>query len=607
MSQQDAAGAHSAIRDDSEGMRQFNTLPRRILVVYLPLAVFVFVLLFPFYWMAITAVKPDNQLTNYEQYSPFWVVRPTLEHIKYLLFETSYPGWLWNTMLVSVASTVIALAASVFAAYAIERVRFSGARVTGLLIFLAYLVPPSILFIPLAFIVFQVGIFDSRLALILTYPTFLIPFCTWLLMGYFRTIPFELEESALVDGATRWQILTKVVLPLAVPGLISAGIFAFTLSWNEVHLRADLHLLLGEQDRAGRRADRAGARRHLRVGGADGRRAARLATGGDPLFILRRLLRLVDDGCREGVAAMAGKTQTRVAVIGLGSMGMGAAKSCLAAGLATYGIDPRNSACDELLAAGAVAAGAGGRAFAGELDAVVVLTVNAAQCREALFGERGIAPHLKPGTAVMVSATISVADAKAIAADLEAAGLAMLDAPVSGGPVKAAAGDMTVMAAGPAPVFEALQPVLDAVAGKVYRISDTIGDGATVKIIHQLLAGVHIAAGAEAMALAAKAGIPLETMYDVVTHAAGNSWMFENRMRHVVDGDYTPTSMVDIFVKDLGLVTETGLSMKFPLPLATTAYSMFATASQAGYGQLDDSAVIKVFPGITLPGDDPQG
>ncbi|TFF21778.1 carbohydrate ABC transporter permease [Jiella endophytica] len=223
----------AALRDDSEGMDQFDTPLRRIMVVYLPLACFVFVLLFPFYWMAITAIKPDHQLTNYKDYSPFWVVEPTLEHIRYLLFETSYPGWLWNTMLVAVASTFISLFASVFAAYAIERIRFTGARTTGLLIFLAYLVPPSILFIPLAFIVFQVGIFDSRLALILTYPTFLIPFCTWLLMGYFRTIPFELEESALVDGATRWQILTKVVLPLAVPGLISAGIFAFTLSWNE--------------------------------------------------------------------------------------------------------------------------------------------------------------------------------------------------------------------------------------------------------------------------------------------------------------------------------------------------------------------------------------
>lgn len=221
------------LTDDVVGMSQYNTLPRRILVIYLPLAMFCFVLLFPFYWMAITAVKPNDQLTNYSEYSPFWVVRPTLDHIKYLLFETSYPGWLWNTTLVAVCSTVIALAASVFAAYSIERVRFTGARVAGLLVFLAYLIPPSILFIPLAFIVFQVGIFDSKLALILTYPTFLIPFCTWLLMGYFRSIPFELEESALVDGATRWQILTKVVLPLAVPGLISAGIFAFTLAWNE--------------------------------------------------------------------------------------------------------------------------------------------------------------------------------------------------------------------------------------------------------------------------------------------------------------------------------------------------------------------------------------
>lgn len=221
------------LTDDVVGMSQYNTLPRRILVIYLPLAMFCFVLLFPFYWMAITAVKPNDQLTNYSEYSPFWVVRPTLDHIKYLLFETSYPGWLWNTTLVAVCSTVIALAASVFAAYSIERVRFTGARVAGLLVFLAYLIPPSILFIPLAFIVFQVGIFDSKLALILTYPTFLIPFCTWLLMGYFRSIPFELEESALVDGATRWQILTKVILPLAVPGLISAGIFAFTLAWNE--------------------------------------------------------------------------------------------------------------------------------------------------------------------------------------------------------------------------------------------------------------------------------------------------------------------------------------------------------------------------------------
>ena len=221
------------LTDTAEGMSYLNRLPRRIVVLYLPMAVFVFVLLFPFYWMAITAVKPNAQLTDYNNYSPFWVVGPTLDHIKYLLFETSYPGWLWNTMLVATCATFLSLAASVFAAYAIERVRFSGSRPVGLMIFLAYLVPPSILFIPLAFIVFKFGIYDSRLALIFTYPTFLIPFCTWLLMGYFRSIPFELEESALVDGATRWQILIKIILPLAVPGLISAGIFAFTLSWNE--------------------------------------------------------------------------------------------------------------------------------------------------------------------------------------------------------------------------------------------------------------------------------------------------------------------------------------------------------------------------------------
>ncbi|MBQ9349912.1 MULTISPECIES: carbohydrate ABC transporter permease [Phyllobacterium] len=225
--------ATAPLTDDAQGMSYLNRLPRRIVVLYLPLAVFIIVLLFPFYWMAITAVKPNSQLTDYNNYSPFWVVGPTLDHIKYLLFETSYPGWLWNTLVVSVCATVLSLAASVFAAYAIERIRFKGSRSVGLLIFLAYLVPPSILFIPLAVIVFKFGIYDSKLALIFTYPTFLIPFCTWLLMGYFRSIPFELEESALVDGASRWQILVRVILPLAVPGLISAGIFAFTLSWNE--------------------------------------------------------------------------------------------------------------------------------------------------------------------------------------------------------------------------------------------------------------------------------------------------------------------------------------------------------------------------------------
>ena len=218
--------------NDSEGMDYLSSLPRRVVTLYVPLVVFVIVLLFPFYWMAITAFKPDNELLSREG-NPFWVIGPTLAHFEKLLFKTAYPEWLWNTVVVSVVATFVSLLASVMAAYAIERLRFSGSKHVGLSIFLAYLVPPSILFIPLATIVFKLGLFDTRWALILTYPTFLIPFCTWLLMGYFRSIPYELEECALIDGATRLQILWKIILPLAVPGLISAGIFAFTLSWNE--------------------------------------------------------------------------------------------------------------------------------------------------------------------------------------------------------------------------------------------------------------------------------------------------------------------------------------------------------------------------------------
>ena len=217
---------------DSLGMNYLVSLPRRIVAVYLPLFVFVVVLLFPFYWMTITALKPDAELLSREG-NPFWVINPTLAHIKKLLFETAYPDWLWNTIVVSVVSTFLSIFCSVLAAYAIERLRFRGSRYVGMSIFLAYLVPPSILFIPLAAMVYKLNLFDTRLALILTYPTFLIPFCTWLLMGYFKSIPIELEECALIDGASRLQILIRIILPLAVPGLISAGIFAFTLSWNE--------------------------------------------------------------------------------------------------------------------------------------------------------------------------------------------------------------------------------------------------------------------------------------------------------------------------------------------------------------------------------------
>lgn len=298
---------------------------------------------------------------------------------------------------------------------------------------------------------------------------------------------------------------------------------------------------------------------------------------------------------------MKNNSDYAVAVIGLGSMGFGAASSCIKAGLATYGVDLNPDALSRLKQAGAIQAETKIDTFADKLDAVLLLVVNAAQVNAILFGDSQVASKLKPGTVVMVSSTISAQDAKQIEQRLAEHQLIMLDAPVSGGAAKAANGDMTVMASGSELAFEKLAPVLDAVAGKVYRIGEEIGLGATVKIIHQLLAGVHIAAGAEAMALAARADIPLDIMYEVVTNAAGNSWMFENRMRHVVDGDYTPKSAVDIFVKDLGLVTDTAKALHFPLPLASTAFNMFTSASNAGYGKEDDSAVIKIFSGITLP------
>jgi multiple sugar transport system permease protein len=220
-------------RDDREGLDRYQSRLKRLVTLYLPLAIIMVVLLFPFYWMALTAVKPDRELIDLDSTNPLWTWRPTLKHIEVLLFETDYPTWLWNTMYVAIASTFLSLVASVLAAYAIVRLRYKGASYVGVAIFLAYLVPPSILFIPLATIVQAYGLFDTPLALILTYPTILIPFSTWLLMGYFKTIPFELEECALIDGASRWQILVKIVLPLSVPGLISAFIFCFTLCWNE--------------------------------------------------------------------------------------------------------------------------------------------------------------------------------------------------------------------------------------------------------------------------------------------------------------------------------------------------------------------------------------
>ena len=293
--------------------------------------------------------------------------------------------------------------------------------------------------------------------------------------------------------------------------------------------------------------------------------------------------------------------QYRVCIVGLGAMGMGAAFSCLRNGIKTYGVDIVESNLEKLANAGAAGVARDANEFANDLDAVMLLVVNSIQMRSILFGESKLADNLKPGTVVLMSSTISPGEACSIGSELMERGLLVLDAPVSGGLVKAAAGEMTIMASGSKDAFERAQSLLDAIACKVYDVGAELGKGTTVKIIHQLLAGVHIAVAAEAMGMAAKAKIPLDLIYDIVTHAAGNSWMFENRMRHVLDGDYSPLSKVDIFVKDLGLVVDAAKSLKYPLALAPIALNMFTTASARGLGNEDDSAVIKIFPGLDLP------
>jgi multiple sugar transport system permease protein len=209
---------------------------KRWVFFYIPMVVFVFVLLFPFYWMAITTVRPDSELYrpwNAVNYAPFWTANPTLEHIRFLLDETLFSAWMWNTMLIAIASTAISLFCGLLAGYALARLNFPFAGSLGTGIFITYLVPQTLLFIPLADIIRQFRLGDTPWALILTYPTFLIPFCTWLMMGYFKAIPRELEECARIDGATRIKAMIYIVFPIAVPGILSAGIFAFTLSWNE--------------------------------------------------------------------------------------------------------------------------------------------------------------------------------------------------------------------------------------------------------------------------------------------------------------------------------------------------------------------------------------
>jgi putative dehydrogenase len=293
----------------------------------------------------------------------------------------------------------------------------------------------------------------------------------------------------------------------------------------------------------------------------------------------------------------------RVAVIGLGSMGMGAARNLLRKGHAVIGCELREAARDAFIADGGQAV-ARADALPDGIEAVVIFVVTAAQAEAALFGEQGCAARLAPGGVVLQCATVAPEAARRLAAQCEACGLLMLDAPVSGGVAGAEAGSMTVMASGPAAAFARAEPVLAAIAGKVWRLGEAAGAGSTVKMVNQLLAGVHIAAAAEAMALGIRAGADPQTLFDVITGSAGNSWMFANRVPHILAGDDTPRSAVNIFVKDLGIVLDQARALTFPLPLAAAAHQLFLAAAAAGHGAADDAFVIRVWQaltGIALP------
>jgi putative dehydrogenase len=292
--------------------------------------------------------------------------------------------------------------------------------------------------------------------------------------------------------------------------------------------------------------------------------------------------------------------QPKIGLIGLGAMGRGMATSLRAAGFELGVVDARTGVAEEFAAQGGTAYPTAA-ALAADVDVLVSVVVNAAQVESVLFGDAGAAAALRPGSVFVMCSTVAPDWSIELEKRLGELGVGYLDAPISGGAVKAAAGELTMMTSGSPAAYAVADPVLEAMSATVYRLGDAAGNGSRVKIVNQLLAGVHIAAAAEAMALGIKAGVAADDIYEVITHSAGNSWMFENRMAHVLAGDFTPLSAVDIFVKDLGLVLDAARPEKFPLPLAATAHQMFLQASASGLGGEDDSAVIKIFPGIDLP------
>ncbi len=296
--------------------------------------------------------------------------------------------------------------------------------------------------------------------------------------------------------------------------------------------------------------------------------------------------------------------KTTTALIGLGSMGNGMARSILKAGHVTHGFDIAPAAVDNFRADG----GADGTLpdVASDLDSVAIVVLNAVQTENVLFGDQGIVSMLRSGAVVIACATVPPEFAKRMAARCAETGVLYLDAPISGGSAKAAQGKLSIMASGSPEAFAAARPVLDATAETVFDLGETVGAGSAMKAVNQLLAGVHIAAMAEAMTFGMTQGVAPEKFVEVISKCAGTSWMLENRAPHIVAGDYTPHSTVDIWLKDLGIVLEIAKQAKFGAPITAAALQQFLAASGSGLGREDDAAIAKVYArnaGINLPGE----
>ena len=292
------------------------------------------------------------------------------------------------------------------------------------------------------------------------------------------------------------------------------------------------------------------------------------------------------------------QTKLKAAIIGLGSMGLGMARSMLRAKINTHGFDLNPTSLEALKAEGGTAASSAAEA-AQDCDIVVMVVVNAEQTRSILYGSMGAARVMKRGGVIISCATMSPENARNLASEATAQGLLYLDAPMSGGAAKAASGELTFMASGSPEAFSRAQPALDAVAGKIYNLGDSAGIGASFKMVNQLLAGVHIAAACEAMTFAARLGLDLEKVFEVITASAGNSWMFENRVPHILKGDYSPRSAISIFTKDLGIVSDMGRKEKFPTQIASTALQMFLATAAAGMDGDDDASVARMIANVT--------